>query len=156
MRVSFCIKGLYDTVPGQRFTPTVELLLRDRGAEVTSPLWIKHSSAHLQTRTYEAEDKSDDARALARRAKLLHSVEDYDAVFLFAKPPTGSPVFRRMIHRSVHGLRFRRRDLRTARGEPAREVCIKRQQTATLPPRRACNAPGSSIWRSTRAGITIA
>jgi glycosyltransferase involved in cell wall biosynthesis len=103
MRVLAIVPCLYDTAPGQRYRiEQWEPILRQHGVEIT---FVPFESRSLNQHLYEPGNLGRKARLVAqafgRRAKVLHSVRDFDLVYLYREAALiGPPMVELGVHRS--------------------------------------------------------
>lgn len=103
MRLLAIVPSLYDTSPGQRYRiEQWEPLLGERGVSID---YHSFEDEELHALIYKAGNMRQKlrlvARSFARRAALLRSLRQYDAVYVFREAALlGPPVFERMIHRA--------------------------------------------------------
>src|SRR5437879_3726466 len=109
MRLLAVVPCITDTSPGQRYRiEQWEPLLRARGVEIT---YAPFECPELNRVVYQRGSARRKVRlvlqALARRARLLRRVHEYDAVYLFREAALlGPPVFERWIGRAGVPLVF--------------------------------------------------
>jgi glycosyltransferase involved in cell wall biosynthesis len=109
MRLLALVPSLYDTSPGQRFRMEQwEPLLRESGVQID---WHSFECKDLNSVLYKPGQVREKLRltlrAFIRRAQVLRSVRDYDAVYVFREASLlGPPIFERWAHRAGVPLIF--------------------------------------------------
>src|ERR1041385_454644 len=103
MRVLAIVPSLYDTSPGQRFRiEQWEPILKERGVEITyAPFSNEQLAALLYRQGHSASKLAGVTAGFARRFRLLSSVRQFDAVYIFREAALfGPPVFESLIKRT--------------------------------------------------------
>lgn len=103
MRLLALVPSLFDTSPGQRFRMEQwEPLLRKQGVEVNFESFeFPELNSMLYKRGHLPQKLRLVSQAFARRVKVLCTIHQYDAVYVFREAALlGPPAFERWIHRS--------------------------------------------------------
>ena len=103
MRVLAIVPSLYDTSPGQRFRiEQWEPILKERGVEITyAPFSNEQLAGLLYQQGHAASKLAGVTAGFARRFRLLSSVRQFDAVYIFREAALfGPPIFESWIRRT--------------------------------------------------------
>ena len=103
MRVLAIVPSLYDTSPGQRFRiEQWEPVLKERGVEITyAPFSNEQLAGLLYQQGHSASKVAGVTAGFARRFRLLSSVRQFDAIYIFREAALfGPPIFESLIKRT--------------------------------------------------------
>jgi glycosyltransferase involved in cell wall biosynthesis len=109
MKILAIVPSTYDTSPGQRFRMEQwEPLLRRAGVEIVfAPFECEDLHAHLSRPGGAWRKLRLISRAWGRRARLLRSIREYDAAYIFREASVlGPPLFERRVWRAGVPLIF--------------------------------------------------
>jgi glycosyltransferase involved in cell wall biosynthesis len=103
MRVLAIVPNIYDTSPGQRFRiEQWEPVLKERGVKITyAPFSNEQLAALLYQQGHSASKLAGVMAGFARRFRLLSSVRQFDAVYIFREAALlGPAIFEGLIKRT--------------------------------------------------------